>query len=178
MNERDPTRVNFLRNRAFCARFHRGDESRYRSERTSSLVIEIPSCTREKRGKSEGKKETRRKKETKRNKEGGEREREGKIARPRETRADVCQMNFRFALRLVTLDKMVGERGIDPDEKESRRVVRLSDDREPVIRKYSCHICTGYITFLGSRSLRSKRHFSPMIAHRCQCFSFDRCRYS
>lgn len=108
----------------------------------------------------------------------GEREREGKIARPRETRADVCQMNFRFALRLVTLDKMVGERGIDPDEKESRRVVRLSDDREPVIRKYSCHICTGYITFLGSRSLRSKRHFSPMIAHRCQCFSFDRCRYS
>lgn len=175
MNERDPTRVNFLRNRAFCARFHRGDESRYRSERTSSLVIEIPSCTREKRGKSEGKKkpeERKRRRETKR----GERER--KIARPRETRADVCQMNFRFALKLVTLDKMVGERGIDPDEKESRRVERLSDDREPVIRKYSCHICTGYITFLGSRSLRSKRDFSLMIAHRCQCFPFDRCRYS
>lgn len=118
------------------------------------------------------------KKREERKRRRGTKRRERKIAKPRETRADVCQMNFRFALKLVTLDKMVGERGIDPDEKESLRVERLSDDREPVIRKYSCHICTGYITFLGSRSLRSKRDFSPMIAHRCQCFSFDRCRYS
>lgn len=36
----------FLWNQAICARFHPGDESRYRSERTSVCVIEIPSWTK------------------------------------------------------------------------------------------------------------------------------------
>lgn len=96
MNERDPTRVNFLRNRAFCARFHRGDESRYRSERTSSLVIEIPSCTREKRGKSEGKKRNE-KKERDEEEQRGERERKKNCKTARNARRRLPnEFSFRF----------------------------------------------------------------------------------
>lgn len=54
------------------------------------------------------------------------------------------------------------EEGIDP--RKRIWTGRFLDDREPVIRKYSCHICTGYITFLsGHTPLRSRRVFSITI---------------